>query len=145
MEEIFDNELQMAIIIALSYMFVSFGGSLVLERYFGVDGTQNSLLHKLKRVCDFNKNNMIIVSVLIVLISYCVLLNKDECNIYQFHMTHVAPLTRHTEQVQQQVQQQIQNQMQQVQNMNGLRYNPLHTTVSNTELKNNLQKFFSSL
>ena len=141
MEEIFDNELQMAIIIALSYMFVSFGGSLVLERYFGVDGTQNSLLHKLKRVCDFNKNNMIIVSVLIVLISYCVLLNKDECNIYQFHMTHVAPLTRHTEQVQQQVQ----NQMQQVQNMDGLRYNPLHTSVSNAELKHNLQRFFASL
>ena len=127
MEEIFDNELQMAIIIALSYMFVSFGGSLVLERYFGVDGTQNTLLHKLKRVCDFNKNNMIIISVMIVLISYCVIANNGECNIYELHMSHSSPLV---------------NRVQQNNNMN---VDPLHVTVSNAELKHNLQRFFASL
>lgn len=129
MEEIFDNELQMAIIIALSYMFLSFGGSLVLERYFGVDGTQNSLLHKLKRVCDFNKNNMIIISVMIVLISYCVIVNNGECNIYELHMTHSSPLV---------------SQMRQVRDID-MNVDPLHTTVSNTELKHNLQRFFASL
>ena len=127
MEEIFDNELQMAIIIALSYMFISFGGSLVLERYFGVDGTQNSLLHKLKRVCDFNKNNMIIISVMIVLISYCVIVNNGECNIYELHMSHSSPLV---------------NRVQQNNNMN---IDPLHVNMHNNELKHNLQRFFASL
>lgn len=125
MDEIFDNDFQMALVIGLIYIFASYGGSIVLQK-LNIDGTQNNILHRIKRVCDFNKNNMFVVLSTIVIISYFVLLYKDECNVYQFKLTNIPDIQ------QQQIQQ-------------SLNYDPLHASVSSSELKHNLQRFFATL